>query len=77
MTPHKYPQNHLTPPPPPPQKKKKIEIQNFEPPKNSQSTPPPPPPPPHKSEISNISFCLAPLIIVHANCYYLIKGHLD
>ena len=28
-----------------------------------------------KSEISNISFCLAPLIKVHANCYYQIKGH--
>ena len=30
-----------------------------------------------KSEISNISFCLGPLIKVHANCYYQIKGHLD
>ena len=54
--------------------------------------PPPPPPHTHthrgtngqtdltlllKSEISNISFCLAPLIIVHANCYYQIKGHLN
>ena len=29
-----------------------------------------------KSEISSISFCLAPLIKVHANCYYQIKGHL-
>ena len=49
----------------------------------------PPPPPPRgqtdlkwrisllKSEISNVSFCLAPLIKVHANCYYQIKGHLD
>ena len=26
---------------------------------------------------SNISFCLAPLIKVHGNCYYQIKAHLD
>ena len=30
-----------------------------------------------KTEISNISFCLAPIIKMHANCYYQIKGHLD
>ena len=27
--------------------------------------------------ISNITICLAPLVKVHANGYYLIKGHCD
>ena len=58
-----------------------IEIQNFEPPKIAPAYVPWGTDGPKirislllKSEISNISFCLAPLIKVHANCYYQIKG---